>query len=361
MAYALFPTNGRVRLMTFNANRVDSGPPLKSPSDIESRPRRVALSSMASHRWRALAPLFVLVVLAALISVANPNFLEVRNLIRIANSASAPLTLAMGTTFIILLGSIDLSVEGAVSLSAMVLVLLAANNLNDNNYGWAAVAAAVAASTVMGLASGVIQTMLRIPSFMATLGTWFIGLGFSVFMLGGSAVRLVDPALRGLALSRFLGLPFAVWIAAAAFAFAVVIQYYTRVGRHIVAVGGGEDVAELSGINLVRVRIAAFGLAGFFYGIAGVLAAAQLGQSDAVIGDGRMFAAVTAVVVGGTSLTGGEGGVVNTLIGVIIVTVLSNGMILLGISPYVQQTVQGLMIIAAVALTLDRTRLKIVK
>jgi ribose transport system permease protein len=347
--------------MTFNANRVDSGPPLKSPSDIESRPRRVALSSMASHRWRALAPLFVLVVLAALISVANPNFLEVRNLIRIANSASAPLTLAMGTTFIILLGSIDLSVEGAVSLSAMVLVLLAANNLNDNNYGWAAVAAAVAASTVMGLASGVIQTMLRIPSFMATLGTWFIGLGFSVFMLGGSAVRLVDPALRGLALSRFLGLPFAVWIAAAAFAFAVVIQYYTRVGRHIVAVGGGEDVAELSGINLVRVRIAAFGLAGFFYGIAGVLAAAQLGQSDAVIGDGRMFAAVTAVVVGGTSLTGGEGGVVNTLIGVIIVTVLSNGMILLGISPYVQQTVQGLMIIAAVALTLDRTRLKIVK
>jgi len=361
LAYALFPTNGRVRLMTFNANRVDSGPPLKSPSDIESRPRRVALSSMASHRWRALAPLFVLVVLAALISVANPNFLEVRNLIRIANSASAPLTLAMGTTFIILLGSIDLSVEGAVSLSAMVLVLLAANNLNDNNYGWAAVAAAVAASTVMGLASGVIQTMLRIPSFMATLGTWFIGLGFSVFMLGGSAVRLVDPALRGLALSRFLGLPFAVWIAAAAFAFAVVIQYYTRVGRHIVAVGGGEDVAELSGINLVRVRIAAFGLAGFFYGIAGVLAAAQLGQSDAVIGDGRMFAAVTAVVVGGTSLTGGEGGVVNTLIGVIIVTVLSNGMILLGISPYVQQTVQGLMIIAAVALTLDRTRLKIVK
>jgi len=316
---------------------------------------------MASHRWRALAPLFVLVVLAALISVANPNFIEVRNLIRIANSASVPLTLAMGTTFIILLGSIDLSVEGAVSLSAMVLVLLAANNLNDNNYGWAAVAAAVAASTVMGLVSGVIQTMLRIPSFMATLGTWFIGLGFSVFMLGGSAVRLVDPALRGLALSRFLGLPFAVWIAAAAFAFAVVIQYYTRVGRHIVAVGGGEDVAELSGINLVRVRIAAFGLAGFFYGIAGVLAAAQLGQSDAVIGDGRMFAAVTAVVVGGTSLTGGEGGVVNTLIGVIIVTVLSNGMILLGISPYVQQTAQGLMIIAAVALTLDRTRLKIVK
>src|SRR5262249_39650677 len=99
----------------------------------------------------------------------------------------------------------------------------------------------------------------------------------------------------------------------------------------------------------------------FFYGIAGVLTAAQFGQSHAVIGDERLFAAITAVVVGGTALTGGEGGVVNTFVGVLIVAVLSNGMILLGISPYVQQTVQGLMIIAAVALTLDRTRLKIVK
>ena len=123
----------------------------------------------------------------------------------------------------------------------------------------------------------------------------------------------------------------------------------------------GEDVAELSGINLRRVRIMAFGLAGFFFGVAGVLAAAQLGQSNAVIADGRLFAAVTAVVVGGTALTGGEGGVLNTLVGVLIVTVLANGMILLGISPYIQQTVQGLMIIAAVALSLDRFNLKIVK
>ena len=104
-----------------------------------------------------------------------------------------------------------------------------------------------------------------------------------------------------------------------------------------------------------------FRSAGFFFGVAGVLSAAQLGRSDAVIADGRLFAAVTAVVVGGTALTGGEGGVINTLIGVLIVTVLGNGMILLGVSPYVQQTVQGLMIIAAVALSLDRLRLQIVK
>ena len=314
-----------------------------------------------ARRLRRLAPLIVLVVLCVLITIANPNFIEIRNLIRIANSSAVPLTLAMGMTFIILMGSIDLSVEGALSVAAMVLVLLATNDANGNDYGWVAVIAAIGASTVMGLLNGVIQTVLRIPSFMATLGVWFIGLGVSVYMLGGSAIRLMDNSIRSLALERFLGLPLAVWVATAAFLLAIVIQYHTRLGRHILAIGGGEDVAELSGVNLKRVRIIAFGVAGFFFGIAGVLAAAQLGQSNAVIADGRLFAAVTAVVVGGTALTGGEGGVLNTLIGVLIVTVLANGMVLLGISPYVQQTVQGLMIIAAVALSLDRLRLKIVK
>lgn len=316
---------------------------------------------VGAARLRAYAPLLVLIALCVLITIANPNFIEPRNLIRVANSAAVPLTLALGLTFIILLGSIDLSIEGTLSVAAMVLVLLAANDANGNDYGWLAVAAAIAAATLMGLLNGLLQTFLRIPSFMATLGMWFIGLGFAVFMLGGSAVRLTDASIRGLALTRFLDLPLAVWVAAGAFILAVVVQSYTRLGRHIMAVGGGEDVAELSGIRLRRVRIAAFALAGFFFGVAGVLAAAQLGQSNATIGDGRLFAAVTAVVVGGTALTGGEGGVWNTLVGVLIVTVLANGMILLGVSPYIQQTVQGLMIIVAVALSLDRIRLKIIK
>ena len=196
---------------------------------------------------------------------------------------------------------------------------------------------------------------------MATLGMWFICLGAATWLLGGSAVRLTDMQLRGLALDRFAGVPFSVWIAIAALLLGAFIQYRTRLGRHIVAIGGAEEIAELSGIDVRRARILAFMLAGFFYALGGIIAAAQLGQSNAVIGDGRLFAAVTAVVVGGTALTGGEGGVVNTLIGVLIVTVLGNGMILLGISPYVQETVQGLMIIAAVALTLDRKILRIVK
>ena len=325
------------------------------------RGRRPAWNGPGGRLVRSCAPVIVLAALGLLITAANPNFIETRNLIRIANAASVPLTLAMGTTLIVLLGSIDLSVEGAVSVAAMTVVLLAANDQNGHDYGWFAALAAVAAGGAMGAVSGLVQTGLRIPSFMATLGTWFIGLGFATFMLGGSAVRLTDPALRGLALNRFLNLPFTVWVALGALLAAFVIQYHTRLGRHILAMGGGEDLAELSGISPARVRILAFTLAGLFYGVAGVLAAAQLGQASAVTGDGRLFAAVTAVVVGGTALTGGEGGVLNTLVGVLIVTVLGNGMVLLGISPYVQQTVQGLMIIAAVALSLDRLRQKIVK
>lgn len=331
-----------------------------APSQTSARSPR-AVPWLRSLRLRTFAPLLVLLTLCASIALANPSFVEPRNLVRVANSAAVPLTLALGLTFVILMGSIDLSVEGSLSVAAMVLVLLAANDANANGWGWLAVLAAVAASTLMGLANGLIQTTLRIPSFMTTLGVWFIGLGLSVWMLGGSSVRLLDEQVRALALQRALGLPLAVYVAATAFALAVMIQGRTRLGRHILALGGGEDVAELSGVDPARVRVAAFGVAGFFFGVAGVLAAAQLGQSNAVIAEGRLFTAVTAVVVGGTALTGGEGGVWNTLVGVLIVTVLANGMILLGISPYVQQTVQGLMIIAAVALSLDRLRLVIVK
>ena len=203
--------------------------PLKSVSDMERAKRSSSLAGrlaalFGGPRWRAYAPLAVLIALCVIIAIANPNFIEPRNLVRVANSAAVPLTLALGLTFIILLGSIDLSIEGAVSVAAMVLVLLAMNDANGNNYGWFAVIAAVAAATLMGLINGLVQTYLRIPSFMATLGMWFIGLGVAVYMLGGSAIRLTDGSIRALALTRVLDLPLAVWVAAGAFILAMVIQ-----------------------------------------------------------------------------------------------------------------------------------------
>ena len=318
-------------------------------------------SRRSLRRLKPYAPFFALVALSLLIGALNARFFEFNNLIRIANSAAIPLVLALGATFVIVLGSIDLSVEGVLAIGAVLISLLVRNNSNTVDLGWFGSLLAIAACAAIGCLNGAIHVGLRIPSFMVTLGMWFIGVGVATLVLGGSTVRVLDTGTRSLALTRFLEFPLAVWVALGALAVTWVIERQTRIGRYIYAIGGGEDLAELSGIPVKRVKIIVFMIAGALYGLGGLLTAAQLGLGNALIGSGRLFATVTAVVVGGTALTGGEGGVLNTLVGVLIMAVLGNGMVLLGISPYLQQAVQGVLIIIAVALSLDRARLKIVK
>jgi ribose transport system permease protein len=291
----------------------------------------------------------------------NPRFFEFNNVVRIANSAAIPLVLALGETFVIILGSIDLSVEGVLAVGSVVISLLVRNDSNGNALGWTGAALAIVTCAVIGCLNGLIHVQLRIPSFMATLGVWFVGVGMATLALGGSTVRVLDTSIRSLALTRLLEFPLAVWVALGALGLAWVFERSTRIGRYVYAIGGGEDLAVLSGIPVKRVKVVIFTLAGALYGLGGLLAAAQLGMGNALIGNGRLFFTITAVVVGGSALTGGEGGVLNTFVGVLIIAVLANGMVLLGISPYVQQAVQGLLIIVAVALSIDRARLKIVK
>jgi ribose transport system permease protein len=325
------------------------------------QPRAGGGRRAARFRLAPWAPVAVLLLLCAVITAINPNFLTFNNFVRITQAAMIPLVLGMGATFIILMGSIDLSVEGVLALGAVLLSLLVVNGANANDYGLLAVLAVLAVGAGVGALNGLIHVRLKIPSFMATLGMWFIGVGIANALLGGIAVRINDPMIRGLALSRFMGFPWGVWLALAAVAVAYVIQDHTRFGRHVYALGGGEELAALSGIPAARVRILAFTLAGVFYALGGVLAAAQLGLGNAQIGAGRLFTTITAVVVGGTALSGGQGSVLQTLVGVLIVVVLGNGMVLMGIAPSVQQAVQGLLIIGAVALSIDRARMAIVK
>lgn len=314
-------------------------------------------------RWRAAswAPLAVLLALCVIITAINPSFLTFGNFVRIAQTAMIPLVLGLGATFVILMGSIDLSVEGMLALGAVLISLLVANGANGNDLGLIGVTIVLATGALVGFTNGLVHVRLQIPSFMVTLGMWFVAAGVANAILGGLAVRITDPMIRGLAINRALGLPWGVWIALAALGVAYVLQSYTRLGRYMFALGGGEDLAALSGIPVARVRILVFTIAGVFYALGGILAAAQLGLGNAQIGQGRLFTTITAVVVGGTALSGGEGGVLQTLVGVLIVAVLLNGMVLMGISPSIQQAVQGLMIIVAVALSIDRKRLRIVK
>jgi ribose transport system permease protein len=329
-------------------------PPATRRSRDAGRPaRRLRLAS-----W---APLAVLVLLCGLITLINPNFLSTGNFVRIAQTAMIPLVLGLGATFVILMGSIDLSIEGVLALGAVLTCMLVANGANANDLGLIGVAIVLATGAGIGFINGLVHVRLKIPSFMVTLGMWFVAAGIANALLGGLAVRITDPMIRGLAINRALGLPWGVWVSLLALGIALVIQNYTRLGRYMYALGGGEEVAALSNIPIARVRILVFTLAGIFYALGGVLAAAQLGLGNAQIGQGRLFMAITAVVVGGTALSGGEGGVLQTLVGVLIVAVLLNGMVLMGISPSIQQAVQGLMIIVAVAISIDRKRLRIVK
>lgn len=307
------------------------------------------------------APVVVLLALCVLIAAINPNFLSLSNFVRIAQAAAIPLVLGLGATFIILMGSIDLSIEGVLALGAVILSVVVLNGANSNDLGVLGIPIVLAVGAGMGFLNGLVHVKLRIPSFMATLGMWFVGVGVANAILGGQAVRINDGLIRALAIERVLGLPWGVWLALVALGVGYVIQDHTRLGRYMYALGGGEDLAALSGIPVNRVRIATFTIAGMFYALGGILAAAQLGLGNALIGQGRLFTTITAVVVGGTSLSGGQGSVLQTLVGVLIVVVLANGMVLMGISPFIQQAVQGLLIIVAVALSIERARTKIVK
>jgi ribose transport system permease protein len=322
---------------------------------------RSVKTSTIVEQWRRWAPLAVLIALCVLVTLFNTNFLSTGNFVRLLNSASIPIVLCMGATFVILMGSIDLSVEGVVALAAVIASLLVTNDITSYSIGLAAMPIAILLGGLMGFVNGYVHVKLRTPSFMTTLGIGFAGLGVATAILGGQTVRISDQTFRYLSLGRVLGIPMAVWIALAAFLIALLIQQRTRIGRWIYAIGTDEVTARQAGIPVDRTRILVFALAGLFYGLGGVLAAAQFGQGHALISQGRLFTTVTAVVVGGTALSGGVGSVVNSVIGVFIVVVLANGMVLMGIEPYVQQGVQGLLIIAAVALALDRSRLAVVK
>jgi ribose transport system permease protein len=310
---------------------------------------------------RRMAPLLVLVALGACIGTLNHDFFDPMNLSRIAISAAIPLTIALGGTFVIQLGSIDLSAEGIVAVAAIAISVLVENSYNDNHFGLWVLAVAIAAGVALGLANGVLHVFLRIPSFITTLAVGFVASGIGTAWLSGNTIRVSDTALRAISITRYAGLPLSVWIALVALAVAWGVHRHTLLGRHTLAIGGGEDLARLSGVKVRQVRIAIFALAGAFYGLAGILAVAQFGQGHAMIANGQLFIAITAIVVGGTSLAGGNGSPMNTLIGTLIVVVLGNGMVLLGVPPYVQQGIQGVLIIAAVTLALNRSRRRIVK
>ena len=170
----------------------------------------------------------------------------------------------------------------------------------------------------------------------------------------GHPPTIEDPLITALPTTTFLFIPFITWVAIIMFVLCFFIQEYTAFGRHIYAVGTNESIPRSVGVSVEKVKIGVFTLAGFLFGVAGVIGAIRLGQGQIAIGDDKMFPAQAAVVVGGTSLAGGKGGVVNTIVGVLIMTVLDNGLLTLHVDPNIRTGVQGIIILVAVILTSAR-------
>ena len=317
------------------------------------------ISREALLKW---APLIVLLVLITFFTVMEPRFFSVRNLARIAISSSPALMVAVGVTFIIIMGSIDLSMEGTVSVTAVIFAF-AFIGMGGTvlGLGILALPLAILVGGLIGLINGFVHVKLKIPSFMASLAMGFVGTGFALLLTGGDRIRVEDEVFRGLLTERLFGFPVMVYVAGLFLLVAWFIQARTTLGRNFYAVGGGEELAHASGLNVNRVRVMGFGLAGMYYAIGALLAVGRIGIAETATGNNFMFISITSVVVGGTALWGGIGGVWNTLVGVLIVNVIGNGMVVIGLPGYVQDGVLGVLVIAAVVLSTDRKSVAFVK
>jgi len=312
---------------------------------------------------KGLGPAAVLIAMIAIFAVSSAAFPTLDNMKAILEGSAVPVVLVVGLTFVLIQGSIDLSIEGVTASSSMVVSLLIANSTTQERLGWIAILAAVACGAIFGLANGLLYTVLRLPSLIVTLGTWFIGLGIATLLFPGRQPEILDPGLTRLALDKGWGVSALVYLA---FAFAMVgygIQNHTQFGRLCYAIGADEKTTRLSGLPVGFHKVLAFTLMGVVSGAGGVMISAQLGVGNPAAGDGFLFPAISAAVVGGTLLSGGKGGVIQSVVGVLILEVLRNGMIQLGVDPYLRHIVEGVTIIGALVAGNWRLRgrLRIVK
>jgi ribose transport system permease protein len=308
-----------------------------------------------------LRPIFVGVVIYLVIGFLNPRFFTIRSLTLIAKQSSILSVVGLGLTFVILAGSIDLSVEGVMAISAIACSFLVRNVRNSNDFGLIGIFLALLLASFVGFLNGVIHTKVKIPSIITTLGMWFIARGTAVVLYGGYPITIKDRLLLFLTKESTLAFPNISIVTLVMVILAFFLERFTKLGRYTYVIGGGEEKAKLAGISVDKYKIGIFTIAGFFFGAAGILNTGRIGSGTARVGDGTLLQGIAAVVMGGTALTGGVGGVFRTLIGAITITIVNNGMLILGVSPYIQQAVMGAIIIIAVATNLDRTKISLLK
>jgi ribose transport system permease protein len=311
---------------------------------------------MREHLMK-LQSVVALVVMAIALSVATDTFLTVENGVNVLRQISVNVCLSIGMTMIIVAGGIDLSVGSVLALAAAVAAGLLKNGVTLAPLDVAlqftttgAVVAGVAVGAALGLFNGVVITWFGLPPFVATLGMLSIARGLTMLWTGGHPITTLGSEFGFLGTGAKLGVPMPVWIAGGLTALFELVMRRTHFGRHLYAVGGNERAAKLSGLNVDRIKLAAYTLGGALAGVAGLLTAARLDSATPNAGFGYELDSIAAVVIGGTSLSGGRGTIIGTVLGCLIIGVLKNGVVLLQVSPFWQQVVKGFVILAAVAI-----------
>ena len=286
-----------------------------------------------------------LLLLCAILAIITDAFLTPRNLFNVLRQISVNVFLACGMTMIIILGCIDLSVGSIIAVSGC---LCAGFITNMEMPTMLAVLLAILAGGVIGLVNGLIVSKTTIPPFIVTLATMNIGRGIARVYTENKTISISDPTFSFIGTGYVFGIPIHVIFIAVIVAITGLILTRTQFGRHIYAVGGNRMAAVYSGINASRVTLMVFLLSGVFAGMAGILTASRTFTGQYSLGDGAEMDAITAVILGGTSMSGGVGTLTGTVIGCVIVGVLNNGMNLLGIDSSWQYIVQGVVVLLAV-------------
>ncbi|MGG7077805.1 ABC transporter permease [Clostridium sardiniense] len=287
-----------------------------------------------------------LVLLCIIITFVTPSFLTVANITNVFTQVSVNAIIAVGMTFVILTGGIDLSVGSTLAISGA----LGASIIKSTNNIFLAIIVAAIVGIVIGLVNGILIAKGKLQAFIVTLATMTIFRGATLVFTNGTPIsKLPESFLKiGNAKIGFIPVPVIITIVIAAISIYILSQ--TKFGRYLYALGGNEESAKLSGINTDKIKVLTYVVSGFVSAIAGVIITSRIGSASPNAGTGFELDAIAAVVIGGTSLAGGEGKISGTIIGALIIGVLNNGLNLMNVSPFYQSIVKGLVILIAVLL-----------
>ncbi|MEY4132375.1 MAG: hypothetical protein RL592_433 [Verrucomicrobiota bacterium] len=301
------------------------------------------------HRFGLL---FVILLVGLALSLTTDTFLSVANLTNVAKQVSINGILAVGVTFVLLTAGVDLSLGSVVALSGVACATFA--HPGEHSV-FVPIAVGLLTGAACGLINGALVTRGGVAPFIVTLGMMTIARGLALIVSGGRPVANLSNELTSLA-GDFLGVPIPVLCFAGVAAAAWFFLNRFRLGRHIYAVGGNEHAARAAGVSVERVKLFAYGLCGLLTGLAGVVLAARITTGQPNAGQAYELDAIAAVVIGGTSLAGGVGTIAGTLLGVLLIGVINNGLDLMGVSSYYQAVIKGVIIVGAVWLDRRQAR-----